>query len=360
MFSQTRPILLVGLLLFAAQSCLSKEKLECPGITCPVDMVCAPNGALVCIPQGCGDGQVVAGEECDAGGVETAECNINCTIARCGDGIKTVAAGEECDDGNNIAFDGCDATCRLEMTCGNDRLDPGEECEKGRGNQETATCNHDCTLVKCNDQIVNQAAGEVCINENLAEEQCAYGLKSCLVCSSDCKAWVNQTGPYCGDGIINGPVDAEQCDVVDMPEFCLGSSQCKCAPARESIYERMELFSVFKSTEELVFDSKNGLVWQRKDDNNTYTWQEAISYCNSLKLAGCSGWRLPTAFELETLIDENNTPPHINKEAFPSSHANYWTLSDNDDNYYALAAFFKLGTVDWSNKSVNLYVRCVR
>lgn len=358
LFLRIKLIGLGGLLIFVAQSCLSPEKRECPGIICPEDMACAPNGELICIPQGCGNGQIAAGEECDAGGVETVDCNLNCTATKCGDGIKNLAAGEECDDGNMVVFDGCDTTCHLEETCGNDRLDPGEECEKGRGNYETATCNFDCTLVKCDDQIINNAAGEVCIKEDPDRKKCAYGTENCQVCSSDCKAWIYQTGSYCGDGIINGPADAEQCDTIGIPEFCLGS--CKCAPANKEINSEMDQLSEFKSTEAIVVDSKNGLVWQKKDDSDTYTWQEAKDYCGSLRLAGCSGWRMPTIEELKTLIDtSSSTYPFINKEAFPSSNFRYWTSTEYDTEF-AWAVFFDTGLSDWNYKVSYHYIRCVR
>lgn len=36
-------------------------------------------------------------------------------FAVCGDGLLNPEAGEECDDGNNLGFDGCDETCRIEQ-----------------------------------------------------------------------------------------------------------------------------------------------------------------------------------------------------------------------------------------------------
>ena len=36
-------------------------------------------------------------------------------IAVCGDGLVNTEVGEECDDGNNLIFDGCDSTCRIEQ-----------------------------------------------------------------------------------------------------------------------------------------------------------------------------------------------------------------------------------------------------
>ena len=63
----------------------------------------------------CGNSIVdfITGEECDAGGVNTAECDTDCTTAYCGDGFVNPVL-EECDDGNNQGGDGCSASCVTE------------------------------------------------------------------------------------------------------------------------------------------------------------------------------------------------------------------------------------------------------
>ncbi|HEX8439736.1 MAG TPA: hypothetical protein VF697_31870, partial [Archangium sp.] len=62
----------------------------------------------------CGDGfidrQSPHVEECDATG-ESAGCNIDCTLARCGDGIVNLTRGEVCDDGNGESCGTCGAGC---------------------------------------------------------------------------------------------------------------------------------------------------------------------------------------------------------------------------------------------------------
>jgi cysteine-rich repeat protein len=70
-------------------------------------------------PPRCGDGAVNdSNEQCDLGSqnrnTQGSLCLKNCLLPSCGDGIR--GNGEQCDDGNLFAFDGCDATCQVEIT----------------------------------------------------------------------------------------------------------------------------------------------------------------------------------------------------------------------------------------------------
>jgi hypothetical protein len=71
----------------------------------------------------CGDGHVdtAAGELCDAGGLQTASCDLDCTLPVCGDQLVNTFAGEECDSGPDSPL--CSA-CRLAPAAGQ-CLDPG-------------------------------------------------------------------------------------------------------------------------------------------------------------------------------------------------------------------------------------------
>ena len=48
-------------------------------------------------------------------------------------------------------------------------------------------------------------------------------------------------------------------------------------------------------------DSSSGLVWSAKA-STTYTWQNAVDYCNSYSEGGYSDWKLPNIDELRTLL----------------------------------------------------------
>jgi hypothetical protein len=113
--------------------------------------------------------------------------------------------------------------------------------------------------------------------------------------------------------------------------------------------------------ENIVEDNRTGLTWQRQVPTESFTWEEAKSYCDQLTLDG-GGWRLPAYKELLTIIDPTVSSPAIDGKAFPSTpRAWFWTAST----YLGVAGhawqvFFLDGTtIDVENTKTNR-VRCVR
>jgi hypothetical protein len=64
-----------------------------------------------------------------------------------------------------------------------------------------------------------------------------------------------------------------------------------------------------------ISDRATGLLWQRADSGKTHDWQSALSYCQGLKLAGRSDWRLPDAKELQSIVDYTRAPAVTNSAA---------------------------------------------
>lgn len=78
--------------------------------------------------------------------------------------------GEECDPPN--PGPGCIATCKKEG-CGNGKVDPGEDCDGGpdpsgayNTAKETSACNSNCTWARRGEGKVNHATGEDCDGNN--------------------------------------------------------------------------------------------------------------------------------------------------------------------------------------------------
>ncbi len=74
-----------------------------------------------------------------------------------------------------------------------------------------------------------------------------------------------------------------------------------------------------------ITDNDTGLMWQQQDDGIERTWQDAITYCDALTLAGHDDWRLPTVEELGRIVDYSKHDPAINKVFTATSSAGYWS-----------------------------------
>jgi len=114
-----------------------------------------------------------------------------------------------------------------------------------------------------------------------------------------------------------------------------------------------------------VTDIGSGLMWQKATAPGTYTWQQALSYCESLSLAGHTDWRLPNDNELYSLVDNSRSwpDPTIDPLLAPYTHTDYYYWSSTTDYLHTLLAVFVdffFGEIGEINKSASLYVRAVR
>jgi cysteine-rich repeat protein len=231
-----------------AEACDDGNALPADGCSesCVVESGFTCTGALSNCITTCGDGIAAGAEPCDDA-ADSADCNIDCTPATCGDGYVNAAASEVCDDGNNELNDGCPdgpgGTCTL-ASCGDGIIffgpevcddgntanydgctsgcvpEPGYTCtgepslcsaECGDGVVaagelcdeffETANCDANCTPVECGDGTLNTIAGETCDDGNAEiHDACPDGpTASCLAATcGDAIIWAGQE--ICDDG----------------------------------------------------------------------------------------------------------------------------------------------------------------
>ena len=115
-----------------------------------------------------------------------------------------------------------------------------------------------------------------------------------------------------------------------------------------------------------VTDNVTGLMWQQEDDDTTRAWDEACSYCQDLVLGGYSDWRLPSVFELMSIVDYGTYNPSIDTTYFSGINVpdyNWWSSTTRANSpSVAWRVHFLNGGVGTStdNKSYPYYVRCVR
>lgn len=109
-----------------------------------------------------------------------------------------------------------------------------------------------------------------------------------------------------------------------------------------------------------ISDNATGLMWQQSDDGKTRDWENSLSYAENLELAGHSDWRLPSAKELQSIVDYTRCPDVTNSAALdpvftatsfndpegnPGQYGYYWTGTSHLDgsNPYSSAVYIAFG-----------------
>lgn len=111
-----------------------------------------------------------------------------------------------------------------------------------------------------------------------------------------------------------------------------------------------------------ITDHVTGLAWQKIPYADTLTWEQALTYADSLTLAGKSDWRLPNIRELQSIADLTAISPSVNTNYFSvSGNKKFWsstTLPNQTTKAWYLDTHYGITTYDL--KTSKDYVLCVR
>jgi hypothetical protein len=111
-----------------------------------------------------------------------------------------------------------------------------------------------------------------------------------------------------------------------------------------------------KYTNGVVVDSKTGLEWLA-GPGRIMSWEEAKQWAEGLEIDG-SGWRMPTAKELETLYQEGKGKRNMTRLL---ETASWWVWSAADADGLSSSLFdFSRGTRDWQSRTPRAYAVRVR
>jgi len=120
------------------------------------------------------------------------------------------------------------------------------------------------------------------------------------------------------------------------------------------------------NTTNTVKDTSTGLVWQKTGTPITYqTITEAAAYCAALSLDGYTDWRLPTIYELESIVDYTEDEPAWGS-LFDGGYADageYWssTVYAGQGAFHWGIRFAYSGIIEkFIDGNGNAYVRAVR
>jgi len=111
-------------------------------------------------------------------------------------------------------------------------------------------------------------------------------------------------------------------------------------------------------------DDKTGLIWQDNQAvaQNEMMQEEAIAYCQKLKLDGFEDWRLPTLKEAYTIVDLTQERPALKKGFEIRNDERFWTSTPFAKNpgKEAWRISMSYGEAEPYKKNRSYHVRCVR
>lgn len=184
-----------------------------PGLNCPAGQNCANN----CLCSGgviCGNGRVDAGEQCNEPGLScpgSQTCGLATCLCsggpscgndradrgeQCGEPGLTCAAGQTCNTNSCL----CTTPPGAIYACGNNQVEPGEECDDGN-TRDNDGCSQRCFRERgtCGDGIVQTLLGEQC-------EPAIFDRSLPYQCGQNCRF----VSLFCGDGKRDA---GEECDL---------------------------------------------------------------------------------------------------------------------------------------------------
>ena len=112
-----------------------------------------------------------------------------------------------------------------------------------------------------------------------------------------------------------------------------------------------------------VYDDQTNLTWQ--DDGNVtrqkLIWSNAVAYCENLTFAGADDWRLPSANELISIVDNTRRNPAMDPVFKNRVNHNVWSsTTDSGYDVSAWVVIFDMGYFFTLGKTDDTFVRCVR
>ncbi len=244
----------------------------CPVAACAKAKICTAGttiGAICTDDASCGAGGKCSAEQYDLTRTRTCQNYNN-------------PSSNSCQWITNLAGGGWGACAGGPQQCGNGKKEGTEECDDGNSSSNDS-CTNACKTNVCGDNFVNVGI-ESCDSGKANGIACnaAYG-SSCNFCNQYCQ-YKTQSGPYCGDGAING---GEYCDGTKLNGTCTKSISA----------DEMDLKGPCDSKD--VGLTSDGTANGKKDDGSTSTWHgtscdkgyscRIVGTCNGGSLRGENG-----------------------------------------------------------------------
>ena len=184
----------------------------------------------------------------------------------------------------------------------------------------------------------------------------------------------------CAEGYYWWGAETGCIDKATIGNICTGQTKCyddeneTACPSSEADFYGQDAQYISKckarsftvktvSGQNIVLDNNTGLVWQQTVSAETYNWEEAQNYCDSLNSSNYagygSGWRLPQPQEFFTLEDSDRYNPIIDTNIFTNMPSkSIWTSKSHDNNKAWNFNPYN-GKMNYDSKQFSFPVMCV-
>lgn len=112
----------------------------------------------------------------------------------------------------------------------------------------------------------------------------------------------------------------------------VGSSSATELRSWSNKIENHKRFKVLKQFDgAAVLDRETQLVWEQSPGTAAFTWSEARLHCAKKQVGGRMGWRLPSFYELASLVDHSKASPSLpyHHPFNVSTATRYWTTTQD-------------------------------
>ena len=117
------------------------------------------------------------------------------------------------------------------------------------------------------------------------------------------------------------------------------------------------------NAKDVIYDSTTSLIWQDANENDdlSVTYHEAKEYCAKLVIAEYKDFRIPTLFELQSIIDYKNYKPAILTGFNYAPNETFWSTTPfANDKEYVWTINFKKGDRNIKAMHYDRHIRCVQ
>lgn len=90
-----------------------------------------------------------------------------------------------------------------------------------------------------------------------------------------------------------------------------------------------------------VTDRATGLMWAKSDSAKTMNWEGALAYANSARLAGHDDWRVPSAKELQSIVDYTRAPDASDPAHRSAAIDPIFSITDEESYFWTATTHFE-------------------